>query len=211
MQVAHLLRARESKELLLDPERLLDVAADLEGDAFGLVREAGLELLESEAGEVVDRPLSFRKRAHADTLPNRATKHAGDTFTSGRQLDALSVSTMTAFLVHLVVTAALLLLVAHWVRGVHVEGWGSALIGALVLGLINAVVRPILVVLTFPLTILTFGLFLLVVNALMLWLMAGLVPGIRVRGFGAALIGSLVFSVLNLVVELLLGPAWPRA
>jgi putative membrane protein len=118
---------------------------------------------------------------------------------------------MAAFLVHLVLTAALLLLVANWVRGVHVEGWGAALLGALVLGFVNAVVRPVMVFLTFPLTILTFGLFLLVVNALMLWLTAGLVPGIRVRGFGAALVGSLVLSLLNLVVEMLVGPAWPRA
>lgn len=74
MEVAHLLRARESKEALLDRERLPDFAADLECDAFDLVREAVLELLESEAGKAVDRPLSFRKRAHGDMLPNRAAR-----------------------------------------------------------------------------------------------------------------------------------------
>ncbi|EIC28633.1 MULTISPECIES: phage holin family protein [Methylomicrobium] len=110
---------------------------------------------------------------------------------------------MMAFLAHLILTAALLLLVAHFVRGVQVEGWGSALIGALVLGIVNAVVRPLMVVLTLPFTILTFGLFLLVINALMLWLVAGLVPGIRIESFWAALMGSVLLTLLNLAVEIL--------
>ena len=75
---------------------------------------------------------------------------------------------------------------------------------ALVLGFVNAVVRPLMVLLTLPFTILTFGLFLLVVNALMLWLVAALVPGIRVQGFGSALLGSLVLTLLNLAVELII-------
>jgi len=109
---------------------------------------------------------------------------------------------MLTFLAHLILTAALLLLMANLVRGVQVEGWGSALIGAMVLGLVNAVVRPLMVFFTLPLTIITFGLFLLVVNALMLWLVAALVPGIRVQGFGPALLGSLVLTLLNFVVEM---------
>jgi putative membrane protein len=111
---------------------------------------------------------------------------------------------MLAFLAHLILTAALLLLVANLIRGVHVQGWGPALVGAIVLGFVNAVVRPLMVLLTLPLTILTFGLFLLVVNALMLWLVAALVPGIRVQGFGPALLGSLVLTLLNLAVALLI-------
>ena len=87
---------------------------------------------------------------------------------------------MLVFLEHLILTAALLLLVSNLVSGVHVQGWGSALVGALVLGFVNAVVRPLMVLLTLPFMILTFGLFLLVTNAFMLWLMAALVPGIRV-------------------------------
>ena len=118
---------------------------------------------------------------------------------------------MLPFLVHLVITAGLLLIVANLVRGVYVEGWGAALLGALMLGVVNALVRPVMVVLTFPLTILTFGLFLFVVNALMLWLVAGLVPGIRIRGFGPALLGSLVLTLLNIAVSWVVGPAWPRA
>jgi len=111
---------------------------------------------------------------------------------------------MLVFLEHLILTAALLLLVSNLVSGVHVQGWGSALVGAIVLGFVNAVVRPLMVLLTLPFTILTFGLFLLVVNALMLWLVAALVPGICVQGFGSALLGSLVLTLLNLAVELLI-------
>ncbi|MCX7096220.1 MAG: phage holin family protein [Methylobacter sp.] len=109
---------------------------------------------------------------------------------------------MLSFFAHLILSAGLLLLMAHLVRGVQIEGWGSALIGALVLGFVNAVVRPVMVMLTFPLTVITLGLFLWVINALMLWLMAALVPGVRVQGFGPALMGSLVLTLLNLAVEL---------
>ena len=92
------------------------------------------------------------------------------------------------FVAHLLVSAALLLLVASLVRGVQVAGWGAAFLGAIVLGLVNAFVRPIMVLLTLPLTVLTFGLFLLVINAFTLWLMAALVPGVQVKGFGPALL-----------------------
>ena len=111
---------------------------------------------------------------------------------------------MVAFLLHLVLTAALLLVVANLIQGVRVKGFGSALIGAFLLGIVNALVRPVMVFLTFPLTIVTFGLFLLVINALMLWLVAALVPGIRVNGFGPAFFGSLLLTILNLLIEILL-------
>ncbi len=115
---------------------------------------------------------------------------------------------MVLFLAHLFLSAALLLLMANIVRGVKIEGWGSAIIGALVLGLVNAFVRPVMVLLTLPLTVLTFGLFLFVVNALVLWLVAALAPGFRIQGFGSALLGSLVLTLLNLGVAFLLGPGW---
>jgi putative membrane protein len=111
---------------------------------------------------------------------------------------------MLEFLAHLILTAASVLITANFVSGVQVEGWGAALFGALVLGFVNAVVRPLMVMLTLPFTILTFGLFLLVVNALMLWLVAGLVPGIHIQGFWPALLGSLVLTVLNLAIGLLM-------
>ncbi len=108
---------------------------------------------------------------------------------------------MIAFVLHLLVTAVLLVVVAKIVDGIEVEGFGTAVIGALVLGVVNAVVRPAAVFLSLPLTLLTFGLFLLVVNAAMLWLAAAFVPGIRVRGFGAAFFGSLLLSAFNWVVD----------
>lgn len=108
---------------------------------------------------------------------------------------------MVAFLLHLLLTAGALLIVARVVSGVVVSGFGAAVIGALVLGLVNALVRPVMILLTLPLTILTLGLFLFVVNALMLWLVAALVPGIQIRGFGAALLGSLLLTLLNLLID----------
>ena len=118
---------------------------------------------------------------------------------------------MIEFIAHLILSAALLLLVANVVRGVVVESWGSAFLGAIALGIANAFIRPLMIVLTLPLTILTFGLFLLVVNALMLWLVAALVPGIKVRGFGAALLGSILLTLLNIAVAALIGPGWQAA
>src|SRR5262245_99698 len=113
---------------------------------------------------------------------------------------------MVQFFAHLVITAALLLLVANLVPGVQVKGFGSAFLAALVLGLVNAFVRPLMVFLTLPLTVLTFGLFLLVVNALMLMLVGALVPGFRVQGFGAALLGTLLLTLLNLGVAAIAAP-----
>jgi putative membrane protein len=110
-----------------------------------------------------------------------------------------------SFLLHLVLTAIALLVVANVVDGVQVSGFGAALIGALILGLVNAFVRPVMILLTLPLTIVTLGLFLFVVNALMFWLVAALVPGFRITGFGAALLGSLLLTVLNILIDRL---AW---
>lgn len=108
---------------------------------------------------------------------------------------------MVRLLVRWGLLAAALLLVAHVVAGVAVTSFGAALIAALVLGLLNMLVRPVLVLLTFPVTLLTLGLFLFVVNALMFWAAAGLLPGLDVAGFGAALLGSLVYSACALVID----------
>jgi len=97
--------------------------------------------------------------------------------------------------------AAALLLVAHLYPGVSVQSFGSAMIAALVLGLFNAVLRPLLVVLTLPVTLLTLGLFLFVINALLFYWAATLLEGLSVRGFGAALIGSLIYSACGLVID----------
>jgi len=104
---------------------------------------------------------------------------------------------MGAFLLHLLVTALLLLLVAKMVDGIDVDGFGSALFAALILGLVNGLVRPLAIFFSLPLTIVTFGLFLLVINALMLWLAAAIVPGFKIRGFGPAFWGALLVTLFN--------------
>ena len=111
---------------------------------------------------------------------------------------------MFEFIGHILVTAALLFVVGRIISGIEVRDARSALLGALVLGLANALVRPLLVLLTFPLTILTLGLFLIVVNSVMLMLAAAFVDGFEIKGFRSALMGSVLLTVLNLVVSRLL-------
>lgn len=101
-------------------------------------------------------------------------------------------------------SAAALLAVAYLYSGVVVTSFTGALIAAAVLGALNMVVRPILVLLTLPVTLVTLGLFLFIVNALMFWAAASLVSGLNVAGFGAALIGSLIYSALQLAIEFVL-------
>jgi len=97
--------------------------------------------------------------------------------------------------------AAALLLVANIYPGVSVKTFGTAMIAALVLGLLNALLRPILVLLTLPVTLLTLGLFLFVINALMFYFAASMLDGFHVDGFGAALIGSILYSLCGLVID----------
>jgi putative membrane protein len=97
--------------------------------------------------------------------------------------------------------AAALLLVAYLYPGVAIRSFGSAMIAAFVLGLFNTLLRPILVVLTLPVTLITLGLFLFVINALMFYFAASVLDGFQVSGFGAALIGSLLYSVCGIVID----------
>jgi putative membrane protein len=97
--------------------------------------------------------------------------------------------------------AAALLLVAYLYPGVSVTSYSAALLAALVLGLFNTLVRPLLVLLTLPVTLLTLGLFLFVINALMFWAAASVLDGFNVAGFAAALIGSVLYSVCGMVID----------
>jgi putative membrane protein len=97
--------------------------------------------------------------------------------------------------------AAALLLVAHLYAGVAVDSFTSALIAAFVLGLFNTLVRPLLVLLTLPVTLITLGLFLFVINALMFWAAASVLQGFHVNGFVAALVGSLLYSLCGMVID----------
>jgi putative membrane protein len=112
---------------------------------------------------------------------------------------------MPRFLLTWLLTAVALVITAQLVKGFVVTSFVAALIAAVILGLINAIVRPILVLLTLPITFVTLGLFLLVINALTLLLAGAISPGFQVQGFVPALIGSIVLtivaSVLNFVAE----------
>jgi putative membrane protein len=108
---------------------------------------------------------------------------------------------MLKIIVRWLLLAAALLLVAHLYPGVVVKSFGAAMIAALVLGLLNTLLRPLLVLLTLPVTLLTLGLFLFVINALMFYFAAQLLDGLHVSGFAAALIGSLIYSLCGMVID----------
>ena len=117
---------------------------------------------------------------------------------------------MLKLIVKWLLSAAALLLVAYIYSGVEVRSFSAALIAAFVIGLLNTVVRPILVVLTLPVTVVTLGLFLFVINALMFWAAASVLDGFHVRNFVAALVGSLIYSLIGLVIESALERLFPK-
>jgi putative membrane protein len=108
---------------------------------------------------------------------------------------------MLKILAKWLLSASALLLVAYLYSGVQVQSFGSAMLAAFVIGLLNAVVRPVLVVLTLPVTILTLGLFLFVINAVTFWAAAAVLDGFLVRNFVAALVGSLLYTAIGMVIE----------
>jgi putative membrane protein len=113
---------------------------------------------------------------------------------------------MLGFVVRLLITAAGLALAAWLVPGITVAGPGTLLLAALLIGIVNALVRPVVIVLTLPITIVTFGIFLLVVNAGMFGLVAWLLSGFSVSGFFAALFGWLVVSLVSGFASWFIGP-----
>src|SRR5437762_8938282 len=102
---------------------------------------------------------------------------------------------MTGFFFRLVITALGLWAAATVVPGVRIDGWGNLVVAALLLGLVNAIIRPIILILTLPLTVLTLGLFILVVNGISLALVAWLMPGFSVAGLVPAVLGSIVVGL----------------
>lgn len=100
--------------------------------------------------------------------------------------------------------ALALLAVAYLLPGVHVEGFGSALIAALLLGLINALIRPLLILLTLPVTVLTLGLFIFVINGLLFWFAGSVLRGFEVSGFWVGVAGALLYSILSYIFTLLI-------
>ena len=102
---------------------------------------------------------------------------------------------MRGFIFRLAITALGLWLASAILPGVHIAGFGTLVLAALVLGIVNAVIRPIILILTLPLTVLTLGLFIFVVNGIAFALVAWLVPGFRVIGLGSAILGALVVGI----------------
>jgi putative membrane protein len=102
------------------------------------------------------------------------------------------------------INALALLALPYIFTSIHVEGFGTALVAALVLGLINTLIRPVLVLLTLPVTLLTLGLFIFVINGLLFWFVGSFVKGFTVEGFWAAVFGAIVYSIISWALSSLL-------
>ena len=109
---------------------------------------------------------------------------------------------MTPYLVHWLIATVALMLTAYFVPGFTISSFGAAMIAAIVVGFVNMFIWPVLAFFTIPLTIITFGLFLLVVNGLSLKIAAALTPGFSIEGFLPAVIGSLVLSFVGWLVRM---------
>jgi putative membrane protein len=114
-------------------------------------------------------------------------------------------------LIQWVLTALAIWIVSQLIPGFHVDGAKAALIAAVVIGFINATLGLFLKVVTFPLTLVTFGIFWLVINALMIELASAIVPGFHVNGFWAAFWGAIILSLVNMALKWLVFPDKPKA
>ena len=106
-----------------------------------------------------------------------------------------------ALLLHWVLSALSLLIVAHLVQGFQVAGFGTALLASVVIGLVNGTLGLVLKIVTFPVSLITFGLFFFVINALMLKMAAAVVPGFHVAGFAPAFVAAIVLALLNAILR----------
>lgn len=113
---------------------------------------------------------------------------------------------MTRFILRAAIAAVGLWLATEWIQGLSIDTPMTLVVAAVLLGIVNAFIRPLLILLTLPFTVVTLGLFLLVVNAAMLALVAALLPGMHVAGFWAAFWGALVVSIVSWIGSMLFGP-----
>ena len=112
-----------------------------------------------------------------------------------------------SIIIRWIINALALMLVAYILPNIELEGFYIALVTALILGLINAVIRPFLLLITLPINILTLGLFTFVLNALLFWFVASFIDGFEVAGFWAAFFGALIFSIISAIAtNLIIGP-----
>ena len=108
---------------------------------------------------------------------------------------------MSAFVIRWLVTTIAVLVAAHLVPGIGYDGWGALLGASLLLGIINAFVRPILLLLSLPFIIVTMGLFIFVINALLLLLVSKIVPAFQVAGFWSAFFGAIIISLVSWILS----------
>lgn len=108
------------------------------------------------------------------------------------------------FLLRLIINGIVFYLIAMYVPGIHANSFGAAVLAAFIFGIVNAIVRPIVLLLTLPFTILTLGLFIIIVNALMFWLATWIAPGFKVDGFMPALIGGIIMMIVGFITNHLL-------
>ena len=108
---------------------------------------------------------------------------------------------MPGILIRWLITTLAIMVIPHLISGVRVEGFGTALAAAAILGILNALVRPILIILTLPLTVITLGVFILVINALLFQLAGAVVSGFHIDSFWSALLGSLIVSVVSWIMN----------
>jgi putative membrane protein len=113
---------------------------------------------------------------------------------------------MFGFILKLIVNAVALFAVVRLIPGISVTGVGNLVVSSVVLGLLNAVLRPILSLFSLPITILTLGLFTFVINGVVFALVAWVVPGFSVAGFGSAMLGAFAFSVISFILSMIVRP-----
>lgn len=114
-------------------------------------------------------------------------------------------------LLQIALNSVALMLLPELIDGLQVDSWTAAVIAAVLIGIANALIRPILILITLPITLLSLGLFTLVINALLFWLVTGIVGGLHVPGFGTAFWAALLYSLLTWLVGLTLGDNRQRA
>jgi putative membrane protein len=108
-----------------------------------------------------------------------------------------------SLIIRWIINAVALMLVSYLFTSIQVSGFAAALVAALILGLVNAVIRPILILITLPINVLTLGLFTLVINALLFWFVASFLEGFEVAGFWSAFWGALTYSIISFLISML--------
>lgn len=111
---------------------------------------------------------------------------------------------MLVLLIRLLLNALVIFFVAHMIRGVEIKGFGTAIVVSVILGIMNILVRPVLLILTLPITVLTLGLFIFVLNGLLLWAVSTIVPGFAIHSFFAAFLAAFLISLGSLLLSFFL-------